>query len=129
MRWKIAWVLSLALLLFTGGVGVYSGLTEWGEGQTPMQHSVPVGVLLYGILGLVTAYGLFRRRRWSVATSIAWAVPITYIPGVAIMAYGGEDAILGSAIAASVSSALIALAVVWTATVTTRDEHRTLSQT
>jgi hypothetical protein len=119
---KVAFVLSLLLLLFTGAVGVYNGVSEWGEGRTPMQHSVTVGVLLYGIFGLITAYGLFRRRPWSVATAIAWAIPITYVPGVAVMVYGDEGAVVGSAIAASVASGLLALGVVWTARVMTRTE-------
>jgi uncharacterized membrane protein (DUF2068 family) len=116
----IAWVISLILLLFTGVVGVYNGLTEWGEGRTTMQHSVTAGVFLYGILGLVTAFGLFRRRRWSVGTAIAWTLAVTYVPGVAVMVYGEEGAILSSAIAASAGSLLVALAVVWTAHVMTR---------
>ena len=119
---KVAFVLSLLLLLFTGAVGAYNGVSEWGEGRTPMQHSVTVGVLLYGVFGLITAYGLFRRRRWSVATSVAWAIPITYVPGVAVMVYGDEGAVLGSAIAASVASGLLALGVIWTARVVTRTE-------
>lgn len=117
---KIAWVLSLAVLVVTGVLGVYNGLTEWEDGRTPMQRSVTVGVLLYGILGLITALGLFRRRRWSVGTAIAWAVAVIYVPGVAVMAYGGEGAIMSSAIAASASSAVIAMGVVWTAHVLTR---------
>jgi len=116
----IAWVLSLLLLLLTGVVGIHNGLTEWGEGRTTMQHSVTAGVFLYGILGLVTAFGLFRRRRWSVGTAIAWAMAVTYVPGVAVMVYGEDGAILSSAIAASAGSALIALGVVWTAHVMTR---------
>jgi uncharacterized membrane protein len=116
----IGWVLSLALLLFTGVVGIYNGITDWGEGRTAAQHSVTVGLLLYGVFGLVTAYGLFRRRRWSVSTAIAWAVCVTYVPGVAVMAYVDEDASLSSAIAASVGSALIAFGVVWTAHLMTR---------
>jgi hypothetical protein len=117
---KIAWVLSLAVLVVTGVLGVYNGLTEWEDGRTPMQRSVTVGVLLYGILGLITALGLFRRRRWSVGTAIAWAVAVIYVPGVAVMAYGGEGAIMSSAIAASASSAVIAMGVVWTAHLLTR---------
>ena len=115
----VAWVLSLGLLLFTGVVGVYNGLTEWGEGRTPMQHSVTAGVLLYGLLGLVSAFGLLRRRRWCVGTVMAWAVAVTYVPGAAVLVYG-EDAFISSAIAASVGSALIALGVLWTAHVMTR---------
>lgn len=120
MRWKVAWVLSLGVLLLLGGLGVYNGLREWGEGRNIPQHAVTVGVLLYGILGLVTAVGLFRRRRWSLGTAIAWAIPIIYVPGLAVMVYGDEGTPLGSAIAASVASALIALGVVWTVNVTTR---------
>ena len=117
---EVAFVISLALLLFTGAVGVHNGITEWGEGLTLAQRSVTAGVFLYGILGLVSAYGLIRRRHWSLSTVIAWSVAVTYVPGVAVMAYGGEDAILGSAIAASVGSALIALAVIWTTNAMTR---------
>ena len=125
MGWKIAWVLSLVLLLFTGGVGVFNGITEWGEGTTTAQRLVTIGVFLYGVFGLITAYGLLRRRRWSVRTAIAWTIPVTYVPGLAVMAYGGEDAILGSAVAASAGSLLIAVGVVWTANVMTRDQTAT----
>jgi hypothetical protein len=117
-------VLSLLLLLLTGVVGIHNGLTEWGEGRTTMQRSVTAGVFLYGLLGLVTAFGLFRRRRWSVGTAIAWAMAVTYVPGVAVMVYGEDGAILSSAIAASAGSALIALGVVWTAHVMTRRDVR-----
>ena len=114
---KVAWILSLGLLFFTGVVGIYNGVTEWGEGRGPLQHSVTIGVLLYGVLGLISAYGLARRRRWSVRTVIAWSVALTYVPGVAVMAYAGDDARLGSAIAASAGSLLVALAVLWTTNV------------
>jgi len=123
---KVAWVASLLVLAVLGCLGVFNGLREWGEGETPLQHSVPVGVLLYGILGLITAYGLFRREDWTIWPAIAWAMAVSYVPGVAVMAYGGEGAILGSAIAASVGSALIALCVIWTVKVSTRESARTV---
>lgn len=117
---KIAWIVSLALLLFTGVVGIYNGFTEWGEGRGALQHSVTIAVLLYGIFGLISAYGLIRRRRWSLRTVVAWIIPVTYAPGVAVMAYAEEDALLGSAIAACAGSLLIALGVLWTTNVMTR---------
>ena len=129
MRWKIARILSLALLLFTGCVGIYNGVTEWGEGRTPAQVGVTLGVLLYGIFGLITAYGLLRRRGWSMTTAILWMIAVTYVPGLAVMAYREKDATLGAAFAASGASALIALGVVWTAKATTREEPRTAGQT
>ena len=110
----IAWAISLLFLLFTGFIGVYNAINEWHDAGTPLQLSVTAGVFLYGIFGLATAYGLIRRRRWSLRTAIAWGLCISYVPGVAVMSYGGNDASLGSAIAASGAAALIALGVVWT---------------
>ena len=124
---KVAWVVSLGVLAVLGCLGVYNGLREWGEGETPLQHSVPVGVLLYGVLGLITAYGLLRRERWTIWPAIGWAIAVTYVPGVAVMAYGGKDAILGSAIAASAGSALIAIGVIWTVRVMTRESTRAVA--
>jgi len=124
MARTIAWVVSIGLLLITGAAGLHEGLTEWNEGHTGLQHSVSVAVLLYGILGFTAAYGLFRHRRWSVGTAIAWGLTVTYAAGVAVISYGGEDATIGSALAASGSCALIALGVVWTARLTTRNESR-----
>jgi len=121
-----AWIVSLVLLLVIGAIGVYNGVTEWGDGTTPWQHSVTLGVLLYGVLGLVSAYGLFRRRRWSLRTAIAWAVVVSYVPGVAVLAYTDADATLGAAIAASAGAAIIALGIIWTANVVTRADQSTV---
>lgn len=117
---KIAFALSLALLLFTGVVGIYNGINERSTGATNLQKSVTAGVFLYGLLGLVSAYGLVRHRRWSVRTVAAWALVITYVPGAAVIAYAEEGSPIGSAIVASAASALIALGVVWAARVRTR---------
>lgn len=119
---KVAWIVSVGLLLFTGVVGIYNGVTEWAGDQGALQHSVTVDVFLYGVFGLISAYGLIRRRRWSLRTVIAWAIAVTYAPGVAVMAYAGEDAILGSAIAASLGSLLIALGVLWTTNAMTKPQ-------
>jgi peptidoglycan/LPS O-acetylase OafA/YrhL len=113
---KIAFALSLALLLITGVVGIYNGITERSTGATSLQKSVTAGVFLYGVLGLVSVYGLVRRRRWSVGTVTAWGLVITYVPGAAVIAYAEEaSSPVGSAIVASAASALIALGVLWTA--------------
>lgn len=124
---KIAFVLSLLLLLVTGVLGIYNGITEWPEAITPVQQSVTGGVFLYGVFGLVTAYGLVRRRPWTLAFAVAWAVCVTYVPGMAVMAYGGEDAILSSAIAASVGSAIVALGVLWAVNMATREKQGVVS--
>lgn len=112
---KIGLVLSLVLLLFTGVVGIHNGITERSTGATGLQKSVTAGVFLYGLLGLVSAYGIVRGRPWSLWTVAAWALVITYVPGAAVIAYAEEASPMGSAIVASAASALIALAVLWTA--------------
>jgi peptidoglycan/LPS O-acetylase OafA/YrhL len=112
---KIAFALSLALLLITGVVGIYNGITERSTGATSLQKSVTAGVFLYGVLGLVSVYGLVRLRRWSVGSVTAWGLVITYVPGAAVIAYAEEPSPIGSAIVASGASALIALGVLWTA--------------
>jgi hypothetical protein len=119
---KVAWILSLALLLFTGVVGIHNGITEWGDNLTRLQQSVTVGVFAYGVFGLVSAYGLLRRQQWSVGTAIAWGVAVTYVPGAAIIAYEGNESLVVSAMAASGASALIALGVVWTARAMSRGD-------
>lgn len=123
--YRTAWIVSLALLLVTGVLGVYNAVSERGEAETALQWSVTIGVFLYGVLGLITAYGLIRRARWTLGTAVAWAIAVTYVPGVAVMAFEGEDAMLGSAIAASVGSALVALGVLWTTSVMNRPSRAT----
>ena len=117
---KIAFALSLGVLVITGVVGIHNGITERSTGATALQKSVTAGVFLYGVLGLVSAYGLVRRRRWTVGTVTAWALVITYVPGAAVIAYADEGSPVGSAIVASVATALIALGVVLTTRVRMR---------
>jgi hypothetical protein len=80
-------------------------------------------VLIYGIFGLISAYGLLRRRRWSLRTVSVRKIAASYVPGIAVTAYAVEEAILASAMAASVGSLLRALGVVWTTKVMTRGTH------
>jgi peptidoglycan/LPS O-acetylase OafA/YrhL len=120
---KIAFVLSLAVLLINGVIGIYNGITERATGATNLQKSVTAGVFLYGVFGLVAAYGLARRRPWTVWAAIAWAVVITYVPGVATIAYSDEASPVGPAIVASAATALIALGVLWTARTLTRKKE------
>jgi len=112
---KIAFALSLLVLIVTGVLGIYNGSNEWRGASTGWQQSVTAGEFVYGVLGLATAYGMIRRRWWTVGAAIAWAVGVIYVPGVAVMAYGGKDATLRSALLASAMSALIALGIIWTA--------------
>jgi hypothetical protein len=110
---SIARIVAILLLVATGGIGIYNGFDEWANPYSPFQRAVYCGVVLYGVLGLVGAYGLTRRRRWSRPIVIAWASTITFVSGTAAMAYGGSEVTLGAAIAAGAGGALIGGFVVW----------------
>ena len=115
MARKIGWFLSVGVLLLTGVMGTWNAPHEWSNSATPLQKSVTAGVFLYGIFGLVAAGGMIARRRWSVPAAMAWGVSVTYVASVATIAFAGNDATVIGTIAAGVSSALIAAAVVWSA--------------
>jgi hypothetical protein len=115
MARKIVWFLAVGILLFTGALGLYNGVTERSGAGTALQKSVTAGVFLYGMLGLAGAAGMIARRRWSVWVIAAWGVTCTYVASVAVIAYAGNDASVVGSLMAGFASALIALAVVWTA--------------
>jgi hypothetical protein len=120
MTRKVAWIVSILLLLNTGGLGLYNGLSELSDAHTPLQRSVTTGVLIYGILGLAAAVTLMMRRPVAVWFSIGWAIVITYVASTAALAYSGADASVGGALAGGLGAALIGIGVVWCARMVTR---------
>ena len=117
---KAAWIVAILLLLNTGLVGFYDGLSEFADARTPLQKSVTAGVFIYGIFGLSAAVALFVRHRWSVPLSIVWAVVVTYVATTAALAYAGQDATIGGAISGGIGAGLIGVFVVWCARMVTR---------
>ena len=120
MARKAAWILSILLLLNTGGLGLYNGVTEMADAHTPLQQSVTMGVLIYGILGAAGAVALIARWPSAVWLTLGWAIVITYVASTAALAYAGEDATLGAALAGGFGAGLIGLGVVWCARTVTR---------
>jgi hypothetical protein len=121
MARKTAWILSILLLLNTGVLGLYNGVSELADAQTPLQKSVTIGVLMYGLLGLTAAIALVVRHASALWLAIGWAVVVTYVATMAPIAYGGSDATIGGAIAGGIGAALIGAGVVWcTHTITRR---------
>jgi hypothetical protein len=116
---KVAWLLSIVVLVGTGVMGVRNGVVELPDAATALQKSVTVGVLLYGILGLVAGIGLAARRPWSRWAALLWGVVVTYVATAAVIAYGGADASTGAALTGGAATALIAAGVAWTARRTT----------
>jgi hypothetical protein len=115
LRW-LKWV-AVAVLLATGVLGIKDGAGDWGNPQTALQRTVTVGVLLYGVLGLVAAFGVVRRQRWSAVLSAAWGVVVTYVATVASFAYSdptlSQSGTMAGVMGAFVATALIGLFVVW----------------
>jgi hypothetical protein len=111
---RVAVVLSMALLVFTGLAGLYNGLDELHDARTPLQKTVTYGVLTYGVLGLLCAFGLAMHRRWTRSAVGAWSVVIVYVATMASIAYGGADASAAGALAGGMATALIAVGVWWT---------------
>jgi len=120
MARKAAWIVSILLLLNTGGLGIYNGAAELHDAHTALQKSVTGGVLVYGVLGLVAAVALLVRHRSAVVISAAWAVVITYVASTAAMAYGGAEATIGGSVAGGVGAALIGAFVIWSARAVTQ---------
>lgn len=112
---RIAWILSTLVLVTTGVLGLYDGISDLAGVQTPLQRSVTFGVILYGALGLIAAAALLLRRRSAVWLAAAWALVVTYVASTAAIAYAGDSVTLGAALASGVSTALIGAGVVWTA--------------
>ena len=122
MARKVAWIVSILLLLNTGVLGLYNGVSELSLEKTPFQQSVTGGVLVYGVLGLLGTVALFLRHRSAVNVTTAWALVVTYVASTAALAYGGPDVSIGAALAAGLGAALIGLFVVWTARLVTRPD-------
>lgn len=125
MARKAAWIVSILLLLNTGGLGVYNGVTELSGARTPLQQSVTLGVLIYGVLGLAAAAMLIARRPVSVWLSAAWTAVVTYVASTAALAYAGNDATIGGAVAAGIGALLIGIGIVWCARAVTRTPRPT----
>ena len=121
---KLAFLLSVLLLLTTAFLGISNGIRERDDALSGLQQSVWFAVSLYGVLGLLGAVGLIRRRPWTVTVTTAWAIACTYAGTVASFAYSdptfSQQGTLAGVIGAFVGGALIGAFVVWTARSATR---------
>lgn len=111
----IAWVLSTLVLLTTGALGLYTGVADIAGARTPLQWSVTIGVIVYGVLGLLGGAALALRKRPALALAAAWAVVVTYVAATAAVAYGGSGVPLSAPISGGIGAALVGAGVVWTA--------------
>jgi hypothetical protein len=110
---RIARVVAILLLGITGVLGTYNGIDERANPYSLFQRVVYLGVVSYGVLGIIGVYGVMRRRGWSHGVVVAWALAITFVAGTAAMAYGGPEVTSVAGIAAGLGAALIGAFVVW----------------
>jgi hypothetical protein len=120
IRRILPWIFATAFLLIISVLGTYNGIGELrdGDATTVLQKSVSIGSLIYGLVGIAAAAGVFLRRRWGYILSVVWGVVITYTGAMASHAYGETTAPV-TAIAALIT-ALIAGFVIWLGRLATR---------
>lgn len=92
--------------------------------DTLLQNSVEFGDVLYGILGLLTAVGIWRRRTWTSTIAIAWSLTVVCTATIASFSFSdptfkNSGTMIGT-IAAGVSTAVVTGLVVWAARVFSR---------
>ena len=110
---KVAWILAILVLANTGVIGLHNGVTEMADAHTPLQRSVTIGVLIHGALGIAAVIALLARHTSAMWLTVAWAIVVTYVASMAVIAYGGTDATVGGAVGAGVGSALLGLGLIW----------------
>jgi hypothetical protein len=115
MARKVAWILSILVLANTGFIGLYNGVTEMPDAHTPLQQSVTIGVLIHGALGVAGVVALVARHESALWLTVAWAIVVTYVASMAVIAYGGADATVGGAVGAGIGSAVLGLGMIWCA--------------
>jgi hypothetical protein len=119
-RRKVGWALSLVVLFLSGSLGLSNGVRELTDALTPFQRAVSIGVLVYGVLGVVGGVALAARHPSSAWLATMWGIVVTYVASFAAIAYAGADATVVGAVASGLGSALIAAGVIWSARVSTR---------
>ena len=120
MARKVAWIVSILLLLNTGALGIYSGVSDLPDARTVLQRSVTYGVITYGLLGLLAGGALIVRHRSARWLTVGWAAVVTYVASAAVPAYAGADASIAGAISGGIGAALVGVLVIWATIVATR---------
>lgn len=117
-RQFLARTLAGSLLVYTGISGISRFPQEFRDSETLLQRVTEVGVLAYGIAGVVAAIALLLRHRWAVPAAVAWAVAVAYTGSLAPVSFGGTSVWIG--VASGILSALVGAAVVWLARIGAR---------
>jgi len=76
---RIGFVSAVAILAFTGVLGLRNVVRGWSMARGPLQTAAMIGVFLYGFFGLVSAYGAIRKRQWVTWTTVAWGASTLFV--------------------------------------------------
>ena len=128
MGQKIGWYLSIAVLLLSSALGLWNGLSDWEITRTTMQLSVTLGVLVHSVIGFAAAAALVRKTPAARWLTLLWTGLVAYVSSVAPLAYAGDNATVGGALAGGVASALAGLLIHWCARVVTREPNAAVGQ-
>jgi hypothetical protein len=120
---KTGWILAIAVLLSTGGLGLINGVDEVATAETSLQRSVSIAVIGYGVLGVIAAVALMRRQRWSMILSVGWTMCVIYAATVSSFAYHdpsiAEPGTRAGIAGAFLGTLLLGALIVWAARAST----------
>ena len=108
----VALILAVLMLVFS----VYNGSREapgllTGEAENVRQQIVGVGQVVYAVTALLALIGLWRRQRWTLAATFAWALSTSITGAIASIAWTEPN--IGIALLAGLMGAIITGWVVW----------------
>lgn len=110
----LPWRIGAALLPAALGVlGFLNGPSDWRSATTAGQYLAAGGVVLHGPLGVAAALAVVAGHAWGRPLLTAWAVVVTFVAGVAPVAWGDAPAMIG--VLSAFSAAMLVAAVLWAA--------------
>jgi hypothetical protein len=115
LLWRIAAALLPAGI---GAIGTINGFSDWDSATTVGQHLAGAGVIAYSPLGIAAAIALIADHALARPLLIGWGVAVTFVAGVAPVAWGDAPPMIG--VVSAFSSGILVAAVLWAAAQGTR---------
>jgi hypothetical protein len=90
MKRIVAYTVCVLLLGVTAFFGK-DGIDDFGEAATLGQKVCSVAVVLYGVTAVIALVGLFMRKRWAVAATLAWTAALVIAGTLAPRVWGDAE--------------------------------------
>jgi hypothetical protein len=91
MRRRIFWWLSVLIVLAMTILGLYSGPEDFVHASKGGDRLLAVFVTIYGITGLISFYGMLRKRSWVMIPLVIFACAATFAGTFASIYYSPPD--------------------------------------